>query len=1089
MKKKQLSLILAGVLVASVVLNPFSFNTTKAMADVVVNSNSGSTDRVVNQNYVYLSDLQYESSSRVGWGEIKKDSNIEGGKIKLIVDGELLQYDKGMGAHATSTLVYDISEYSDTYTRFVARMGVDYSKKGNGNGVKFKISTSDNGKDWTDKQESNVVNPESESISVDLNVEGVKYIRLIANDNGNNGADHAVYGDARLVKADYDLNSEFNSNIQRTDYYDAILREKSVDENVKNNEKLILTRALVNKAGFQTLQRLYKNEDNKAGIDYLLNNERALKLFITGGGVAIEGSYADSVTAFCKLYNAHGKDFDDATDNYFNLRLGTSISLAYGREGLVRFWNTSDKEINPVSRYDTYKKLMSSGVMDKAGEGNGHSKWSTAQFKSLSMPLMKWVVDARMNEDELQWLADYALNKKASGSGDFLNAYSYIRYTMGYNYNNPKLYDQANKETYDKKYNFSKYYNDYGNKDVKRLWMVFEEGSVCGGLAKTYANLAEVFGRPSSGVGQPGHAATITYMWNNKTNQYEWGIQNDIYGWARSGNEFRDRMLNWGNQSWCNWQSAGYVALATDAVETEKAYANYQKATIYNLLADSYTDEARKEEAYNKALSVQNINYDSFIGLVNLYRNSPNKTDDDRLKLGKKLVDAYTYYPYALDDLSKLLRAKIADKNILAQFDLMKNTALIKAKSATSKDVKQPDICKKVAESITGSTSVNLASFSFDGDNAGKIVIDPSYNESTIRVKYSLDGGNNWIETDDHIISLTPEQISSITAENDIKVGLVGSSDIFTIDIQKGASPNDATLYKNDLENRLLGKIEHLEYSLDEGKTWKDYTDETKFDGFQVVKVRYKANGTYLQSGIGQNTFKNDSTDATRKYIPLKNIELYKYSSQQSDNKDHAAKNMLDGTELTAWHTKYGASNDQKFYSVEFDKARYITSVEYKPAAVNGRLRDAEVYTSMDGENWTLSGKATELNNDTTIKTINLDNPTESKFVKIVATQTWGNSVGERNKFFSGKMFNFFEDTTAGASKSQLSTEEMSEFEEIIGKIKQTEKPSVSDVENEASNSAVSEDENKENTVKYQLSAEEMNEFGNIISKIESTNN
>lgn len=32
---------------------------------------------------------------------------------------------KGMGAHATSQLTYDISAYSDVYTRFVAKMGVD----------------------------------------------------------------------------------------------------------------------------------------------------------------------------------------------------------------------------------------------------------------------------------------------------------------------------------------------------------------------------------------------------------------------------------------------------------------------------------------------------------------------------------------------------------------------------------------------------------------------------------------------------------------------------------------------------------------------------------------------------------------------------------------------------------------------------------------------------------------------------------------------------------------------------------------------------------------------------------------------------
>ena len=64
--------------------------------------------------------------SSVGYSEIKKDTNIDGGKITLIVEeGETLQFDKGLGAHATSTVVYDVSQYSNQYTRFMTYAGVD----------------------------------------------------------------------------------------------------------------------------------------------------------------------------------------------------------------------------------------------------------------------------------------------------------------------------------------------------------------------------------------------------------------------------------------------------------------------------------------------------------------------------------------------------------------------------------------------------------------------------------------------------------------------------------------------------------------------------------------------------------------------------------------------------------------------------------------------------------------------------------------------------------------------------------------------------------------------------------------------------
>ena len=61
--------------------------------------------------------------------------------------------------------------------------------------------------------------------------------------------------------------------------------------------------------------------------------------------------------------------------------------------------------------------------------------------------------------------------------------------------------------------------------------------------------------------------------------------------------------------------------------------------------------------------------------------------------------------------------------------------------------------------------SSELATFSFDGDNANKIVINSKYDYSQIRVAYSLDGGNKWKETNDHIIALTQEELNSMNEE------------------------------------------------------------------------------------------------------------------------------------------------------------------------------------------------------------------------------------------------------------------------------------------------------------------------------------
>lgn len=993
--------------------------------DSAINATTESSEEnapSVSEGSLYLSQLDWiGNKSSVGYGSIVKDGNIEKNKIRLLVDGELLEYDRGLGAHAPSTLVYDLTDYSKTYTKFTAHLGVDYSQRGKGNGVIFTISTSEDGNNWTEVEKTGVITPNMDSQFVDINIEGVKYLKLSASDNGNRSNDHAVYGDARLLTADYDVSQEdLLVGLLKTSGYDTLLKSKSVEYNIKNNEYLILQRALVNRVGYHNLQNLYKKNDvNKAGIDFLLTNNIALKYFITNGEATIDGSYISSIESFCKIYDKHKAELEDSSDNYFNLRLATSISLAYSRDVLVEFWIKSNKEINAVRRYEIYQDLISSGLIDKGGDTTTFGKWSSDQFKALPIPLMKWAVDTRMNDDEIKWLAEYALKKKTPDSSNYLSAYSYIEYTSGYNYNNSKYYDPANYDTFNEKYNFGDYYNDYGATDVTRLWMIFEEGSVCGGLAKTYANLSEVFGRPSSVVGQPGHAATITYGWNTKTNQYEWLLQNNVSGWSKSGNEYTDRMLNWGNASWCTGYSASYVGLATDAVETEEAYDKFVQATMLNLLADSYDDLNVKEQIYREALKIQNINLDSFEGLVETYKANSNKTSKDYLDLAKMIVDAYTYYPLPMSDLLKYLSSGITDSQDIAVFDLIRNNALNKAKVATINDVKQPDIAIALANFLLGETSVDLATFSFDGENAGNIIINDKYEGTDIRVKYSLDGQKTWKETNDHVIELSKEDIAKINADDDIVVGLVGASDVFTIDIKTSSKTNNSTLYKNDLENRLIGKIENLLVSTDDGETWCDYTEGMRFPGKQVVKTKYKAHGVYLESPVDQYTFLEDTDTPTKKYITVDHLSVVDYSSRTKE--DESGEKVISGSANDGWHS---AANDKdKFITIKLDSVKYITAIDYMSSFTSGKIKNADIYTSLDGTTWTKSGSVSGWANNSNFKTATLDEPTAAKYVKIVATETHPG-----NSYVTCKMLNFYEDTTktygADVDKNQSNDEQ-----------------------------------------------------------------
>ena len=272
-----------------------------------------------------------------------------------------------------------------------------------------------------------------------------------------------------------------------------------------------------------------------------------------------------------------------------------------------------------------------------------------------------------------------------------------------------------------------------------------------------------------------------------------------------------------------------------------------------------------------------------------------------------------------------------------------------------------------------------------------------------------MDGGVNWTTTYDHVIVLTEEKIAGITAENDIKLKLSGTSQEYTIDILTGERVTTDIVSKNDDENTLVGKIANLQYSLDGGETWEDYTSDIIFEGYQVVKVRYKAHDRYLAGAIDQFTFHEATNPDTIKYIPVKHISFVSAGESQSGQ---PAQNMIDASPFTTWHTKYGQVASDKSFVVSFDSVRYLSQISYDPAGTNGRVKTVDVYTSLDGEDWVLAGQSSVWGNNTSRKTLTLEESSLAKYVKIVATATYGNDSEPSDKYVSGTRYNYYEDPT-----------------------------------------------------------------------------
>ena len=77
------------------------------------NQKNLSFNNTTNENQVvYLSDIPY-SKGQTAWGNITLDKTTDNGQLTMLLNGSTTIIKKGIWAHATSTLEYDIISYKD----------------------------------------------------------------------------------------------------------------------------------------------------------------------------------------------------------------------------------------------------------------------------------------------------------------------------------------------------------------------------------------------------------------------------------------------------------------------------------------------------------------------------------------------------------------------------------------------------------------------------------------------------------------------------------------------------------------------------------------------------------------------------------------------------------------------------------------------------------------------------------------------------------------------------------------------------------------------------------------------------------------
>ncbi len=824
-------------------------------------------------------------------------------------------------------------------------------------------------------------------------------------------------------------------NVETVEALDEKIIAKGTNDIDQELEMLLMQRYMVDNVGYTYLVGYASlSQSNAEFVNWLYNDYRNLTAY-TLGGAPDTGNFIAELNVLKMLYDEYKDDLsavgftkygNQVKDVYHTLFF--SIGKTYSTT--IRMWTALETDelgpitsydhpsvSHPVTRYEVFKRMYNNDLL-----GYQDTKYSfvnsSLMFENLEVEEMRYVVNSHLDDQSLEWQNWYMTsdlakeNERLWSEYNKFDPYTYMDYTFGFNYHDEEYVDDANFAYYDERYNLSA----FGITDIEygspKQFVIFDEGGICWGISKVGANIWTSLGVPSSPVYQPGHVAYVFSRYDANTDTMYWtDIYNSVSSWGETGegytlpmhDAFYTRMpLGWGDDASASFYKGSYIGLSQQVLND---FETYTDSSMYMLLANTYESNTEVlEELYRKAISINPLDYNAWLNLTKLYINDDTKTNNDLLALLEEISTNLAYNPLPINDLFKLVLPELQDDNtaVIAYTRLL-NDSLIRDSKATFIDTPEPLISVQTANTLLGYKDSTLASFSFDGNDANKIILsDSRFGSNQVTWDYSLDGGNTWTQIIEKSVELSKEELATITSANDIIVHIVGVSyeeeNLFRIDIKEADKLSN--IYLNDLENNLHFSGRELEYFNTETNTWLELNSNVIFDGLQDVQVRSKAIANTLASTPQIYSFTDDIYPANKTYYSLDNVNLISAPKAYDDNRKQ--ENMFDGNKDTYYYT---SERNDKEIIFSFDTPIKLSTIEYLPYQTNvGRIMDATIYGSIDGEEYFIIDEVKNLENSYSLKTFTIDNPKEVNFVKLVVTKT-------SNTALAITMFNFYEDT------------------------------------------------------------------------------
>lgn len=438
-----------GDITNKVIVNSNNFTTNKTgeykvlytVTDSDGNIATSEKTIVVYSDKENASDVEWISATS-GWREVKKDSAVaSSNKIKLKVNGEIKEFDKGIGAATNAEIVYDLSH--GQYGYFTTYVGTDKNYNDNRTSIVFKVLA-----DGKEVYSSDVIRKDSEAEFVEIDLTGVRELKLIANDYDGNGlGDFASWGEPTFYiangKPSLTIPKDSAVKVGETiddlvgEYYASDIEDGDITENVKVTGQ---DKVNVGKAGSYTITYTVTDLDGNMvsktrtisvvdmnDFKYLTDYDwksasqsyGSTKKDISASGNTLRLTKEDgSIAAYERGIGAHSNatiiyDLTDKDYEFFTSYVGVDRAM-YGTVGSVQFKVYVDGEVAFDSGLmnsrdpQKYVEVNIAGakelklVVTDGGNGNGsdHATWGDAKLHFANND------GVEINRDELDFLIE-----------------------------------------------------------------------------------------------------------------------------------------------------------------------------------------------------------------------------------------------------------------------------------------------------------------------------------------------------------------------------------------------------------------------------------------------------------------------------------------------------------------------------------------------------------------------------------------------------------------------------------------------------------------------------------------------------------